>query len=79
MGLVLGHGARLAAMGVAVGLGLSLLLGRILETLLFQVTARDPIMLATVPVAVALATVAACYLPGRRAVRADPIMALRAE
>ena len=79
MTLVLGHGARLAAAGLTIGVGLSLLAGRALQNLLFGVTPWDPLMLAVVPVAVAVATAAACYIPGRRAVRVDPMIALRTE
>ena len=79
MTLVLGHGARLAAAGLTIGVGLSLLAGRALQNLLFGVTPWDPLMLAVVPVAVAVATAAACYIPGRRAVRVDPMVALRTE
>jgi ABC-type lipoprotein release transport system permease subunit len=43
------------------------------------VTAHDPLMLALVTLTVAAATLAACYLPARRAVRVDPMLALRAE
>jgi putative ABC transport system permease protein len=79
LALVLKSGAGLAAAGIALGLGLSLLLGRVLGSLLFGVTARDPVMFAIVPVAVAVATLAACYIPGRRAGLVDPVIALRAE
>jgi predicted permease len=79
MTLVLGQGAKLAVIGIVVGLGLAVLSGQLLQSLLFGVTARDPLMFALVPVAVSLATVAACYVPGRRAVRVDPMIALRAE
>jgi predicted permease len=78
-GLVLGQGAILAAAGLAVGLTLALLSGRALEGLLFGVTARDPVILVLVTVTVAWATLAACYIPVRRAVRVDPMVALRAE
>jgi ABC-type antimicrobial peptide transport system permease subunit len=47
--------------------------------LLFGVTARDPVILVAVILAVAVATLAACYIPVRRAVRVDPMVALRAE
>jgi putative ABC transport system permease protein len=79
MALILGQGARLTAAGLALGLGLSMLAGRLLEGLLFNVTPRDPLMLAIVSATVAIAMVAACYIPGRRAVRVDPMLALRAE
>jgi predicted permease len=79
MTLILGEGGRLAVAGLVVGIGLSLAAGRLLEGLLFNVTPRDPLMLVTVSIAVALAMLAACILPGRRAVRVDPMIALRAE
>jgi putative ABC transport system permease protein len=79
LGLIVAHGARLALMGLALGIALSLLSGRLLEGLLFGVTARDPWSLIGVSVLVAIATLAACYIPGRRAVRVDPMTALRAE
>jgi putative ABC transport system permease protein len=79
MTLILGQGARLATAGLAVGLALSLLAGRLLEGFLFNVTPRDPLMLAIVSISVAIAMLAACYIPGRRAVKVDPMIALRAE
>jgi ABC-type antimicrobial peptide transport system permease subunit len=79
MRLILGQGARLAIAGLVAGLGLSILAGRLLEGLLFNVAPRDPVMLAIVSVTVTVAMLAACYIPGRRAVRADPMLALRAE
>jgi putative ABC transport system permease protein len=77
--LVFGHGARLAAAGLAIGLALALASGKLLQGLLFGVTARDPLILAGVTIAIAIATLAACYIPVRRAVRVDPMVALRAE
>jgi predicted permease len=79
MRLIVGQGAKLAGAGLLVGVGLALMAGRALEGLLFGVTPRDPLMLALVTVAVAATTLAACYVPGRRAVRVDPLLALRAE
>jgi putative ABC transport system permease protein len=78
-GLVLAQGAKLAGGGLVAGLGLALLGGRLLQGLLFGVAPRDPMILALVVVAVAVATLAACYIPVRRAVRVDPMVALRAE
>jgi putative ABC transport system permease protein len=75
--LVLLHGARLASLGIALGFGLSLWSARLLKGLLFGVTEKDPWTLAMVMIGVAVATVLATYIPGRRAVRIDPIAALR--
>ena len=79
MRLILGHGAMLAIAGLVLGLVLAFLSGRLLEGLLFGVTARDPLILVAVTAVVAVATLAACYIPGRRAVRVDPMVALRTE
>ena len=79
MRLILAQGARLAAAGLAIGLALALLSTRMLEGLLFGVPARDPITLTLVTVAVAVVMLLATYIPGRRAVRVDPLTALRAE
>jgi len=77
--LILGQGALLAIVGLALGIGLSLAAGRLLDGLLFGVTPREPWVFASVAMLIALAALAACYLPGRRAVAVDPIVALRAE
>jgi putative ABC transport system permease protein len=79
LGLVVGQGARLALIGLGAGIALSLLAGRLLQGLLFGVTPRDPLMLGVVTAGVTLATLAACYVPGRRAARVDPMIALKAE
>lgn len=77
--LIFGQGAKLAAGGLAIGLALALISGRLLQGLLFGVTPRDPVILVAVTAAVAVATLAACYVPVRRAVRVDPMVALRAD
>ena len=79
LGLILGQGAKLAGLGLAFGIGLALLCGKLVEGFLFGVEPRDPLVFVVVTVAVAVATLAACYIPGRRAVRVDPMTALRAE
>jgi putative ABC transport system permease protein len=79
MKLIVWHGAKLAFAGLAIGLMAALMTGRILQGLLFGVTPRDPLILAGVIAGVAIATLVACYIPGRRAVRIDPMTALRAE
>jgi ABC-type antimicrobial peptide transport system permease subunit len=78
-GLVLRQGATLAGVGLVIGVALALLSGKILQGFLFGVTARDPMILSLVTLIVAIATVTACYVPVRRAVRVDPMVALRAE
>jgi predicted permease len=79
LSLVLGQGVKLAAAGLAIGLGLCVLAGRLLQGLLFGVTASDPTMLVFVVLAVTITTLLACTIPGRRAIRVDPMVALRAE
>jgi putative ABC transport system permease protein len=77
--LVLGHGLRLAAIGIAIGLAGAVMLTRILETLLFGVSTRDPMTFLGVAILLVMAVLIACYAPARRAARIDPIIALRAE
>ncbi len=77
--MIVGQGARLAAAGLVLGVVLALAASRLLEGLLFGVTARDPLILAVVTVLVAAAALGACYIPGRRALRVEPMVALRAE
>jgi len=77
--LVLGQGAALAGAGLALGIVLALLSSRLLQGFLFGVTATDPLVLGAVVITVAVATLGACYVPVRRAVRVDPMVALRAE
>jgi ABC-type antimicrobial peptide transport system permease subunit len=79
MRMIVGQGARLAAVGLGVGLVLALAASRLLQGLLFGVTARDPLILAAVTALVTSAALAACYIPGRRALRVEPTVALRAE
>lgn len=77
--LVLGHAARLAALGVGLGLVAALGLGRWLDTLLFGLRHDDPVTVIGSAAVFALVALAASYLPARRASRVDPLSALRAE
>ncbi|HEU4631807.1 MAG TPA: ADOP family duplicated permease [Gemmatimonadaceae bacterium] len=77
--LVLGDGARVALIGIAAGLGLALLGAPFIADLLFDVSPRDPLVLASVGGGVLLAALLASLLPARRAARVDPVTALRAD
>jgi predicted permease len=74
--LMLGHGLKLAGMGVAIGLVLAYLLTRFLASLLFSVKASDPWTLAAVAAILALVALIATYIPARRAAATDPGQAL---
>jgi len=79
MRLVLGHGARLVAAGLAVGLAAAFGLSRLVRGLLFGVEPTDPTTFVAVSVLLALVALGACVLPARRAARMDPLVALRYE
>jgi len=77
--LIVGQGMALAVAGAALGVGGALLAARVIKTLLFSVDPRDPLTFATVPLVLLMVAVLACYIPARRALRVDPLVALRAE
>jgi len=79
MRLVLGEGARLTVLGVVFGLLAALGLTQLMRSLLFGVSALDPVTFASVAVVLALVAVVACCIPARRAMRTDPAAALRYE
>ena len=76
---VISRGLKIAAAGIAVGTLLSLVLTRLLATLLFHVAPFDPITFGAVAALLAVVSVLACYLPARSAARVDPMACLRAD
>ena len=79
LGMVLGQGIRLAAGGVVVGLILSAVLTRLVATQLYQVSRFDPLTFGATALVLTLVSLAASYLPARRAMSVDPMVALRYE
>ena len=77
--MILGQGMRTIFIGVAIGIIGSLALTRTVESLLFGVTATDPLTFGGVTLLLVGAALLACYLPARRATRVDPLVALRYE
>lgn len=79
MRLVLGEGARLTLIGVGLGLAAAVGLTQLMRSLLFGVSAMDPVTFVSVAVVLALVAIAACYIPARRAMHTDPSVTLRYE
>ena len=77
--LILSQGAWTTAIGIVIGLAGALILTRTMQSLLFGVSPNDPLTLAGVAVLLAAVALLACYIPARRAMRVDPITALRYE
>jgi len=77
--MVIGHGSRLTAAGVVLGAGGAFALTRFLKSLLFGVTTKDPATFISVVLVLTLVALAACYIPARRAMRVEPMVALRDE
>jgi ABC-type antimicrobial peptide transport system permease subunit len=78
-GVVLRQGAILAMSGILIGLAASLLLTRALSSTLFGVSPTDPLTFIAVSLLLLLVALLACYIPARRAMRTDPLVALRYE
>lgn len=70
--LIFGRGAAIWVTGAAVGIGASLFASRVLTTVLYSTSTADPVVLLTVPAALLIVTLGACYIPARRAASVDP-------
>jgi putative ABC transport system permease protein len=77
--LIIGQGMLLAFIGVAIGLAVALLLGRLMKSLLFGLSAADPLTYIGVSALLVCVALLACYIPARRATKIDPMLALRNE
>ena len=77
--LVVAHGAKLALLGVVIGIAGALALTRLMTSLLFHVRPADPATFAGVAAVLAIVALTACYIPARRAMKVDPMVALRYE
>jgi predicted permease len=77
--LVLGQGMKLTLIGMGIGLIAALALTRLMKSLLFGVSATDPITFVIIALLLAAVALLACWLPARRATRIDPMIALRCE
>lgn len=76
---ILGEGVKVVTVGVVIGIGLALMLAKAVSALLYNTSARDPVMLTAVSVTLLAIAVIACFVPAWRATRANPVDVLRAD
>ena len=79
LGLVLMEGAKMSGLGIIIGIVAALALTRLMQSLLYGVGTSDPLTFLGVVIVIAAVTLLACYVPARRAMRVDPMVALRYE
>jgi putative ABC transport system permease protein len=79
MKMVIRQGMALGMIGVAIGLIASYALTRLMKTLLFGVSATDPLTFTVIALSLGLIAILACWIPARRAAKVDPMIALRCE
>jgi putative ABC transport system permease protein len=77
LGMIVGEGSRLAAIGIVAGIGLALVFTRLMRALLFGISPTDPLTYAAVAAALFAVALVACWVPARRALRTNPLEALR--
>src|SRR5467141_834438 len=77
--MILAEGLKLVAVGVVIGIAAALMLTRLLEGMVYGVSMRDPLIFLLVNLLLVTVSLAACYVPARRAMRVDPLVALRYE
>ena len=77
--MVIAQGLKLALLGIAIGLLAALLVTHFMTSLLYGVSAKDPLIFLAIPALLVGVVLAACYVPARRAAKVDPMIALRYE